>query len=325
MAYPDTIVASYRKQGTRLALGSSISATPNLEWELIDTSFKEVWPHPNKSLVKHGISANGKALRPAQNFTLGRAEPMASISSPLTVRSFGILMQSLWQHEGWDSVDSYAMLPYNTHAKSVCDMFMSVEAGIAGQGIYKGVGGVASSVTLTFPPVDAELGKCTISADIMFANASRTTAYSSGTPTIDPGTPILTSAIDLALDGSGVPFVSGSVSLSNNLAKGLNAGDTPDYFALGDLSVTGEAVVILSNTTDTWETLMDAHEAKTVVELVFSNSGVLNISLDALLGPPSFQEQGNVFLVRFPFEAVYVDATRPSASVTTGTDIFNWS
>lgn len=328
MANPADIKPSWSKVGTKVSLLGTIDASLAApEWEFIDTTYKSVWPSPGKGLVHHGIHASGKAMNTAQDVTLGRNNPGLQISGPATPMSLAILLMSLLQDENYSVPDlAYKPQIFDDHTKNVANMFLQVESGLSGSLVWHMKGGVVSKIDLDFPAVDDELGKVTYSADIMGASSTRDTAFTSGSPALDTGTPLLSSAFSVKINGVAAKHVSMKVSLTNGAAKGMNAGATPDHMTLGPFGYSGELVLVhTGDNTDDWGDLFGFHEAKTATRLEIYNTGVFDLAFDALLQEPKISEQGNVFIWTIPFEQVYVNSSSLVLAIDSATDVYNWS
>lgn len=336
MAHPTNVKAAWTKPGFRVALVGAIDAATSTTMEhiLLDTNTDAIWPHPSKELTHHGISANGAPFRTAQDVTLGRVEPSFTVECPLTTRSLLILGGSLLQDENHDGSTGYSMQVYDAAAKSIADMYMNCEAGIAGAAtaVYKVQGAIVRTLRVTAPPVGPDLGKVMLSAEIIAANSTPATAYTAGSPTLDPGTPQLSSgyAMTLNINGAGsatFEHVSFDLTATNNAEKGLNAGATPDHMSLGEFSATGNISVVFTSAADASDgfyAMDQAHQNKHTTEILLSIGSHHNFLMDALIGKPTMSRQGNVFVAQFPIEAVYVDANSFRIGVDSVSDVVNW-
>lgn len=338
MANPGNVIAAYKKIGARVALVGEINAATSTapEFELLNTNYSDLFPDPNKSVEDWGMPSAGSPLKTAQNFTLGRVEPDFALTLPLTEYGLSIGLISLCQYEGYvGSPDfAYKPVPNGNLTASVASLFMNVEAGIAGSGstVYKVQGCVVKTLKVTAPPVGPDRGKVMMEWTVLAANSTPATAFTSASPTVDPGTPILSDQYVVSIDtgsGSGaIKHVGFDITMDNNAAKGLNAGATPDHHTLGDFMATGNLSVLLTSSTDEYKSLVDAYRAKTVVEIIHSVGSHHNFSFDVILtAKPSLSKQGNVWVCSFPWRAVNVDATRPSFAVvaSSNTDYLNWA
>lgn len=326
MANPADVKGTWQKSGVRIALTDSITSGPVPEWVLLETNFGVTWPSANKPLVHHGMHASGKAISTSQDVTLGRENPMLTLQLPLTSYAVTILTCSLLQDENW-TLGSLQYQPqvFDDHVKSVATMFLYAEVGLASGAVYKCKGGVVTRLKVNLPAVDSDLGKATLEADIMFASVTRATSFS-GAGTLDPGTPLLTSQHVVSIDAGVAPFVSASFEMTNGAAKGMNAASTPDHITVGPFGLSGNLDLLFTNSNaDDWGDLEAGHEAKTVFDLLVSVGSTYSMDFDVLFGAPSKKDQGNVYVVSFPFEPSYVDATRPAFTFDHASDLFNWA
>ncbi len=309
------------RPGVKLALTSGITASSAaLEHELRDAKLA-VWPKARKPVIVDAASGSGKPIRDASNYRLGRVNPAFTIEVPPTTTGLAIGFCLLLQQESYGS-GKYTFGQYTSQAAT---LFAHVEGGVSGL-VYKAVGSVVRTLGLTIPPVGEDRGQASLRLDMIAANASRQAAFTAGSPVVDAGAPKETADFYLKLATAAKSFVGIDLSITNNAAGSPTSAETSEAILLGELGITGSLTVLSTTTSDEeYDQLMDAHEAKTTIEIEVGVSGHHKIVFDALIDSPEETEQGNVVVARFPFRAVYVDAGSFAAEVNSAADILNFA
>jgi hypothetical protein len=330
-------VGSWLKKGTRIGPSDVLSGSlDNPTIELRDTMMG-VWPTANQALVSHGLRATGTPMQTASDHALGRAEPEFTLAGAITMRTWGLFWASLLQKTSF-ATGVYTTTEYDFavlhDALTSGAGFLTVEAGMGLNSIWRSVGCVAHTLNVSVPTVDADGGLAEISADFFAANSTRGDAFT-GSPAIDTGTLIRSQDLTWAIaqsDGGGTLAATGVAGFNGTFTKTLqkspNIGALPDAFFLGELTGSGDISVILGlhATTSDFDLMMTAFEAVTPITIsMFALSfqtPTAMLDIDVLLQTPTFAEQGNVIIATFPWELKRYDANAPKITATHAT--FAW-
>lgn len=307
---------------------SGISVTPSAqELQLADETYMSVWPFPNKPLVTFPMASNGKAVLPSRAVRIGRQNPSWQVKGPVTQTLLALGLTNFCQDENYSST-AYLPRVAGNHGSAIATLFHHFETGMAGSvnGLLKAKGGVVSSYTLDIPaPVDGEPGMPSLSLDYLGASVDDNDgSFTTGTPTVDTGSPLLSTDFFISLDDGGgaanILFVSASITGRNNAKRSPNNEATASYFTIGRYTIDGTIRVVLTDGVgDAFDILNDAHQAETVLTMVIyaTANGGHSQTHRIRVGAPQVEPGDNDFIVSFPFQSLYVPgANQPSFSIT---------
>lgn len=316
---------------------SAIDASPSaIEHQLADETYMSVWPFPARPLVEFNMASNGKAVMPSRSIRIGRQNPSWQVKGPVTPTFLALGLTNFCQDENYSST-AYLPRVAGNHSLARATLFHQYETGMPGAsvlGLLKAKGGVVSGYTLDIPaPVDGEPGMPSLTYDYIGASVDDNDgSFTSGTPTVDTASPLLSTDFSISLDSGGgaanILFVSANIVGRNNAKRSPNNEATASYISIGRYSITGTLKVVLtSGVGEAWDLLNQAHLAETIYTMVIYSTanGGHSQTHKVRFGPPQVDPNDNDFLVSFPFTSVYViGSNQPSYSITMS-DVINYT
>lgn len=326
------------KKGTRFGPSDVITGTSDNPTIEIRDAQTEVWPTPNRNVGNFDVRAGGDPMINTADYVLGRPEPMFSVRCPFTLTNYLLIALSFFQKTSFLATPNrYSITPYTRSniqpATAGEGGFMTVEAGIGTDSVWRAVGAVCKSWSATIPSVGSDGGRPELSSDWIAANSTRASAFT-GTPTVNTDQVFASYNFEWAIAASDSGWsisspvvVSMDMSWQNAADYSPNIGTTVDAMFLGPLSGSGSVSILLDAVSaGQFDRLMDAYESLDPVHFTLNASAFQSYALlewDALLQNPTFSVQGNAIVATFPWVAArYTSSGRPIAIIEHAT--FAW-